>query len=150
MHIIINKKFLTFNNHKAKCALGKRGIGFKRKEGDLITPVGEFKIKSILYRKDRIKIILINQSKETLINEIYYLDVDEYFLRLIPYAKIFFNSENKDKNKPEGNLNLYDTRFYINNNFEKSKRIITDYNDHSKFAITLYSIGIILLILHLI
>jgi len=36
----------------------------------------------------------------------------------------------------------------INNNFEKSKRIITDYNDHSKFAITLYSIGIILLILH--
>ena len=60
MHITINKKFLTFNNYKAKCALGKRGIGFKRKEGDLITPKGTFKIKYILYRKDRVKRI---QSK---------------------------------------------------------------------------------------
>jgi len=55
MHIIINKKYLTFKDYKAKCALGKRGIGHKRKEGDLITPKGKYKIKFILYRKDRIK-----------------------------------------------------------------------------------------------
>ena len=55
MHILINKKNLTYNNYKAKCAIGKRGIGFKRKEGDLITPKGKYKIKYILYRKDRIK-----------------------------------------------------------------------------------------------
>ena len=55
MHILINKKNLTFNNYKAKCAIGKRGIGFKRKEGDLITPKGKYKIKYILYRRDRIK-----------------------------------------------------------------------------------------------
>jgi len=55
VHITINKKFLTFNNYKAKCALGKRGIGLKRKEGDLITPKGTFKVKYILYRKDRVK-----------------------------------------------------------------------------------------------
>ena len=36
----------------------------------------------------------------------------------------------------------------INTNFETTKRISKDYNDHSKFAITLYAIGIILLILH--
>lgn len=47
-------------NYKAKCAIGKRGIGNKRKEGDLITPKGKYKIKYILYRKDRIKRI---QSK---------------------------------------------------------------------------------------
>ena len=47
-------------NYKAKCAIGKRGIGNKRKEGDLITPKGKHKIKYILYRKDRIKRI---QSK---------------------------------------------------------------------------------------
>ena len=35
MHILINKKYLTFNNYKVKCVVGKRGIGFKRKEGDL-------------------------------------------------------------------------------------------------------------------
>tara|TARA_B100001057_G_C22179024_1_gene692524 strand:- start:59 stop:559 length:501 start_codon:yes stop_codon:yes gene_type:complete len=55
VHIIINKKYLTYKNYKAKCALGKRGIAYKRKEGDLITPKGEYKIKFILYRKDRLK-----------------------------------------------------------------------------------------------
>ena len=55
MHILINKKYLTLNNYKAKCALGKRGIGYKRKEGDLITPKGVYKIRYILYRKDRVK-----------------------------------------------------------------------------------------------
>ena len=55
MHILINKKYLTFNNYKAKCSIGKRGIGFKRREGDLITPKGKYKIKYILFRKDRIK-----------------------------------------------------------------------------------------------
>ena len=60
MHILINNKLLNFNNYKAKCVVGKRGIGNKRKEGDLITPKGKYKIKYILYRKDRIKKI---QSK---------------------------------------------------------------------------------------
>ena len=55
MHILINKKNLTFRNYKAKCAIGKRGINYKRKEGDLITPIGRYKIKYILYRKDRVK-----------------------------------------------------------------------------------------------
>ena len=55
MHITINKNYLIFKNYKVKCALGKRGIGYKRKEGDLITPQGEYKIKYILYRKDRVK-----------------------------------------------------------------------------------------------
>ena len=55
MHIFINKKYLTYKNYKAKCAIGKRGIGLKRKEGDLITPKGNYKIKYIMFRKDRIK-----------------------------------------------------------------------------------------------
>ena len=55
MHIFINKKYLTYQNYKAKCAIGKRGIGLKRKEGDLITPKGNYKIKYIMFRKDRIR-----------------------------------------------------------------------------------------------
>ena len=55
MHIIINKNYLTFYKYKVKCAIGKRGIGYKKKEGDLITPKGRYKIKYILYRKDRVK-----------------------------------------------------------------------------------------------
>ena len=55
MHILINKKYLTYNQFKVKCAVGKRGVNLKRKEGDFITPIGLYKIKYILYRKDRIK-----------------------------------------------------------------------------------------------
>ena len=60
MHILINKNYLTFNNYRAKCATGKRGIGLKEREGDFVTPKGIYKIKHILYRKDRVKKI---QSK---------------------------------------------------------------------------------------
>ena len=55
MHISVKKKILTYDNYKVKCAIGKRGIGIKKREGDLITPKGIFKIKEIFYRKDRIK-----------------------------------------------------------------------------------------------
>jgi L,D-peptidoglycan transpeptidase YkuD (ErfK/YbiS/YcfS/YnhG family) len=57
MHILINKNYLTYNKLKVKCAIGKKGIGNKKKEGDLITPIGLFKIKYILYRKDRVKVL---------------------------------------------------------------------------------------------
>ena len=60
MHILINNKYLVYKNYKVKCVIGKRGIGYKKKEGDLITPKGDYKIKYILYRKDRVKKI---QSK---------------------------------------------------------------------------------------
>ena len=63
MHIIIKNKFLIYNNYKVKCALGKRGIGNKKKEGDFITPKGVYKIKYILYRKDRIKKISTKFNK---------------------------------------------------------------------------------------
>ena len=54
MHILIKKKNLILNNYKVKCALGKRGINKKRREGDFVTPKGVYKIKYILYRKDRV------------------------------------------------------------------------------------------------
>ena len=55
MHILINKNYLIYNKLKFKCAIGKKGISYKKKEGDLITPKGLYKIKYVLYRKDRIK-----------------------------------------------------------------------------------------------
>ena len=54
--IIINKSgVLKFKNLKFKCALGKSGIGKKRKEGDNITPKGSYKLLGIFYRSDRIQ-----------------------------------------------------------------------------------------------
>jgi L,D-peptidoglycan transpeptidase YkuD (ErfK/YbiS/YcfS/YnhG family) len=54
--IIINKSgYLKYKDLKFKCALGKAGIGKKKREGDNITPTGTFKIVKIYYRSDRVK-----------------------------------------------------------------------------------------------
>jgi L,D-peptidoglycan transpeptidase YkuD (ErfK/YbiS/YcfS/YnhG family) len=54
--IIINKSgYLKYKDLKFKCALGKSGVGKKKKEGDNITPRGTFNIIKIYYRSDRIK-----------------------------------------------------------------------------------------------
>jgi L,D-peptidoglycan transpeptidase YkuD (ErfK/YbiS/YcfS/YnhG family) len=54
--IIINKSsYLKYKNFRFRCALGKAGIGNKKKEGDNITPKGLYKIVKIYYRQDRIK-----------------------------------------------------------------------------------------------
>ena len=68
MHIYINNKFISYNNYKAKCAVGKRGISIKKKEGDFITPKGTFKTREIFYRKDRVQ-NLITRLKKTVIRK---------------------------------------------------------------------------------
>ena len=68
MHIFIKKNYLTYRDYKVKCAVGKRGIGEKKREGDLITPKGVFKIGGIFYRKDKIK-SLKTKIKKTIINK---------------------------------------------------------------------------------
>ena len=57
MHIYIKNKKLVIDKYRIKCAVGKRGIGIKKKEGDRITPKGKFKVKTILYRRDRLSLI---------------------------------------------------------------------------------------------
>jgi L,D-peptidoglycan transpeptidase YkuD (ErfK/YbiS/YcfS/YnhG family) len=54
MNITLKNKFLCFDNYKLRCAVGKRGITYNKKEGDQKTPRGTFKLKYIFYRKDRI------------------------------------------------------------------------------------------------
>ena len=54
--IIINKSgVLKYKDLKFRCALGKAGVGNKKREGDNITPKGNYKIISIYYRNDRVK-----------------------------------------------------------------------------------------------
>ena len=55
MHIIIKKHFLLYKGYKLKCSIGKSGLTNFKKEGDLATPKGLFKLGLLYYRKDRIK-----------------------------------------------------------------------------------------------
>ena len=55
MHIIIKNKHLIYGNYKIRCAIGKKGVGKKKKEGDFITPLGSYRITKVFFRKDRVK-----------------------------------------------------------------------------------------------
>ena len=54
MNIELKNKFLYFQEYKLRCSIGKRGISINKKEGDKKTPKDKFKLKYILYRKDRV------------------------------------------------------------------------------------------------
>jgi L,D-peptidoglycan transpeptidase YkuD (ErfK/YbiS/YcfS/YnhG family) len=66
MHILIKNKYFIYNNYRIKCAVGKIVIKKKFKEGDLVTPTGRFKVKLILYRKDRVKKLSTSIKKLTI------------------------------------------------------------------------------------
>ena len=68
MNIELKNNFLYFQKYKLRCSIGKRGISIKKREGDKKTPQGEFKLKYILYRKDRI-INLKTKLKKIAINK---------------------------------------------------------------------------------
>jgi len=53
MNIIVKKHLLLYKDYKLKCSIGKSGITNLKKEGDLATPKGVFKLGLLYYRKDR-------------------------------------------------------------------------------------------------
>ena len=55
MNIKIKNHLLLYKDYKLKCSIGKSGLSYHEKEGDLTTPKGIFKIGPLYYRKDRIK-----------------------------------------------------------------------------------------------
>ena len=55
MNIIIKKHLLLYKGYKLKCSIGKFGTTSSKKEGDLASPKGIFKLGLLYYRKDRIK-----------------------------------------------------------------------------------------------
>mgnify|MGYP001354482768 CR=1 FL=1 len=66
MHITLKNKKLYYDNYSVKCAIGKRGITKKKKEGDKCTPRGRFRFISLLYRKDRIKLLKTKLKKNSI------------------------------------------------------------------------------------
>ena len=50
-----NKHTLKVDDFYLKCCIGKKGLTFKKKEGDKKTPKGIFEIGNLYFRSDRIK-----------------------------------------------------------------------------------------------
>ena len=49
-----NKDTLIFDDFIFRCSVGKKGVSISKKEGDLCTPKGSFKLQTVYYRSDRI------------------------------------------------------------------------------------------------
>ena len=118
MHILINRKYLTYDKYKVKCAVGKRGIGYKKKEGDLITPKGLYKVKYILYRKDRIKKIQSNLKKVVIKKNMGWCDdpKSKHYNRLV-YLPFDYSCEKLFKKN-----NTYDVILVLNFNMSPIKK----------------------------
>jgi len=112
MHILIKNKYLFFKHYRIKCAIGKRGIGIKKREGDLITPKGQFKIKYILYRNDKIKKFVTKIRKKKIQKKMGWCDDpnSKHYNKLIklPFNYKFEKLFRKD--------NIYDILFVLNYN----------------------------------
>ena len=118
MHILINKKYLTYSKYKVKCAVGKRGIGLKKKEGDLITPIGQYKIKYILFRRDRIKKIQSKIRKIEIKKDMGWCD-DSRSREYNKLIKLPFNYSHEKLYKKE---NIYDIILVLNYNMNPYKK----------------------------
>ena len=64
MNIIIKKHFLLYKGYKLKCSIGKSGLTNSKKEGDMATPKGLYKLGMLYYRKDRIKSLKCKINKK--------------------------------------------------------------------------------------
>jgi len=113
--IIINKYgLLKYKNLKFKCALGKAGIGEKKKEGDFITPKGKYKIIKVYYRADRIKKIKTNFRLYQIKKNMGWCDdpLSKNYNKLIKLPSTFINEKLYRKDK------LYDLILVLNYNFK--------------------------------
>jgi L,D-peptidoglycan transpeptidase YkuD (ErfK/YbiS/YcfS/YnhG family) len=118
MHILIKNKKLIFGDYRIKCAVGKRGIGKKKKEGDFITPIGLFKIKFILYRKDRVR------KLNTILKEITITDNMGWCNdpKSKSYNKLITTPFNYDHEKLFKKENTYDIILVLNYNMSPIKK----------------------------
>ena len=98
--------------------MGKRGIGLKKKEGDLITPTGQYKIKYILYRKDRIKKIQSNIRKIVINKNMGWCDDP----RSKKYNKLVNLPFNDNYEKLFKRQNIYDIILVLNYNMSPIRK----------------------------
>ena len=118
MHIIIKNKSLTYYDYKVKCSVGKRGIGVKKREGDLITPKGTFKITKLLYRKERVRNLKTSLKKNIIYKRMGWCDDarSKSYNKLIklPFKYSFEKLYRRD--------NIYDIILVLNFNMNPIKK----------------------------
>jgi len=113
MNIRLKGKYLYYLKNKSKCTICKNGITKNKKEGDLKTPSGIFKLKKLFYRKDRVKYFKTTLKKNYIKKNIGWCDDSNsiYYNREIKFP--FNGSAEKLWRKD----NIYDLIVVLNYNF---------------------------------
>ena len=118
MHIIVKNKILSYKDYKVKCTIGKRGIKSRKKEGDLTTPRGIFKIKELYYRKDRIKDLRTKVKKIIIKKNMGWCD-DSSSSKYNKIIRLPFNFSHEKLYRKD---NIYDLMLVINFNMRPIKK----------------------------
>ena len=118
MYIKIKNHLLLYKGYKFKCSIGKGGVLSRKKEGDLATPRGIFKLGLLYYRKDRNKKLDCSIKKKIIKNDMGWCDdsKSKYYNSEINFP--FKNSAEKLYRKN----NIYDLFINIKYNINPTKK----------------------------
>ena len=111
-----NKQTLQIDDFYFKCRIGKKGLTFKKKEGDQKTPKGIFEIENLYYRKDRVEKPLTTLKCIEIRNNMGWSD-DIYHPK--KYNKLIKTSIQIHQEKLKRKDHKYDLLIPIKYNFER-------------------------------
>ena len=102
MNIIIKKHLLIYRGYKIKCCIGKSGTKSLKREGDLATPKGLFKLGTLYYRSDRVGRLKCKIKKKKITKKMGWCDDSkskkynkEIYIPFKPSAEKLYRSDNK-------------------------------------------------------
>ena len=114
--LLKNKHSLIIDDFILKCCIGKKGLTSKKKEGDDKTPVGNFKIENLYFRKDKIKKPTTNLKCVKIKKNMGWSNDVNYPKK---YNKLIDTRENLKHEKLKRKDYKYDLLIPIKYNFEK-------------------------------
>ena len=113
-----SRGFLTIGGKTFDCLLGKNGISVNKREGDMATPAGSFRILFGYYRKDRIRLPPSGLSLKAIRKNLAWCDdpVHPNYNRPVdlPFSASHENMQRQDT--------LYDIVIVMDHNFKNRKR----------------------------
>ncbi len=110
-----NKDTLIVDEFYLKCCIGKNGLNLNKKEGDLTTPKGLYKLKKLYYRKDRVGTIKSKIKKKIITKNISWCDDSNHK----KYNEEILTHGNKNKENFYRHDHKYDLLITIDYNHEK-------------------------------
>ena len=112
MNLLVQNNCLHSDLGQYSCAIGREGLTKNKIEGDLKTPVGEFRFKKIFYRADKLGEMVFNLPSQVIRKNSGWCD-DPGHKQYNQFIEFPFNSSAEKLYRDD---NLYDLFFVINYN----------------------------------